>query len=99
MLLGIVLDDVAVGTQGHGWCARGACQACFGNLDGFITGVALVEQHVGLDENRGEIVLDIIAFLLYITTWPCQALVSAFTEDSLECIVEAVLASAKARYP
>lgn len=68
MLLGIVLHDIAVGTQGHGWCAGSACEACFGNLDGFITGVALVEQHGRLSENRGEIVLDIIAFLLYITT-------------------------------
>ena len=68
MLLGIALDDVAVGTQGQGRCASSACQACFGHLDGFITGVTLVEQHVGLDENRGEIVLDIIAFLLYIPT-------------------------------
>lgn len=68
MLLGIVLDDVAVGTQGHRGCASSACQACFGHLNGFITGVALVEQHVGLDENRSEIALDIIAFLLYITT-------------------------------
>jgi hypothetical protein len=68
MLLGIFLDDIAVGTQGHGWCASSACQTCFGNLDGFITGVALVEQHGGPDENRGEIILDIIAFPLYITT-------------------------------